>query len=243
VLDSARKRAERDSIKRADKAKADSIKRRNALLARFPEAAARSYIGSAVDVRNYTVRNEDIRVMIMSPQVTLWREAKAKAWKDNNMRPDFGVPYDVVDPIEVWSSWKATVRDRRPVYVIEAAPSRAPWPEYKPEAIFDIRRGDIASIKVRRDGVDVELGSTGQVPALVNVDAHEQQKKPNPGQIVATLPPEAFAPNADGSMPRIEVVVVDRGRGNSVTLAVPERIVRKLWDEFQAYRDAIAAPL
>ena len=242
ATDSARKRFVLDSTKRAEKAKADTAKRRAALLSRFPEAAASALIGRAVDARNYTVLKDDIRVMIMSPPVTLWREARAKSWKDSNMRPDFGVPYDVVDPIEVWSAWKAAVRERRPVYVIEAAPARAPWPEYKPEAIFDIKRGDISSIKVRKDGVDLDLGNVGQVPALVNVDAHEQQKKPNPGQVVATLPADVFAPRADGTVPRIDVVVGDRTRGGSVTLTVPEKMVRKLWEDFQAYRDAIAVP-
>jgi len=128
------------------------------------------------------------------------------------------------------------------VYVVEAAPSRAPWPTYKPEEIFDIKRGDIASLKLRRDGVEIPLAGVGQVPALVNVDAHEKAKKPNPSEIVATLAPDAFAPRADGSMPKVEVVVTERGRNNEVTLNVPERMVRRLWDDFQPYRDALAAP-
>ena len=236
--DSASK-AVADSVK---KFKADSVNRRNALVSRFPEAGARALLGGNLDAGNYTVRNDEVRVTIMSPPVTVWRDGRAKTWKEGNMRPDFGVPYDVIDAIEVWSAWKATVRARRAVYVVEAAPSRAPWPTYKPEEIFDIKRGDIASLKVRRDGVEIPLGNVGQVPALVNVDAHEKAKKPNPSEIVATLPPDAFAPRADGSMPKVELVVTERGRNNDVTLNMSEKMVRRLWDDFQPYRDAIAAP-
>jgi hypothetical protein len=97
---------------------------------------------------------------------------------------------------------------------------------------------------VRRDGVEIPLGGAGQIPALVNVDAHDKAKKPNPGEIVATLPPDAFAPRADGSMPKVDIVVTDRARGNSsVTLTVSDKMVRRLWDDFQSYRDAIAAPV
>ena len=241
--DSGKRRAERDSLKRLEKATADSIKTRAALIGRFPESAARAFIGADVDMRNYSVRNDDVRVMIMSPPVTLWRHARARAWKDANMRPDFGVPYEVVDPIEVWSAWQRTVSGRRAVYVIEAAPARAPWPSYKPEELFEIKRGDVTSIRVRRDGVDIPLGDEGQIPALVNESAHDLAKKPNPGQFVATLSPDAFALRADGTVPKVDIVIVDRSRSNGpVTLNVPERTVRRLWDEFQAYRAAIAQP-
>jgi hypothetical protein len=243
VADSAKKRAERDSLKKVEKDSADSARRREAVVGRFPETAARAYVGTELNVGAYTVRNDDVRVMIMPPPVTAWRDARARAWKDANLRPDFGVPYEVVDAIEVWSGWRNTVQARRPVYVIEAAPARGPWPSYKPQEIFDIKRGDVSSVRVRRDGVDIPLANVGQIPALVNEAAHDLAKKPNPGQVVGTLPPEAFAPRPDGTVPKVEVLIVDRTRGNSpITLTVPERTVRRLWEEFQAYRTAIAQP-
>jgi hypothetical protein len=87
------------------------------------------------------------------------------------------------------------------------------------------------------------VGDAGQIPALVNDGAHELAKMPNPGQFVATLPHDAFAPRPDGTVPKIEVVVVDRTRRNSpIMLTVPEKVVRRLWDDFQPYRSAIAQP-
>ena len=245
ALDSANQKIAKDSIRKADKAKADSTRRRAAIVSQFPGAAARAFVGSALDARNtYSIRKDDVRVTIMSPPVTQWRDERARKWKESNMRPDLGVPYDIVDPIEVWSAWREIVRSRRPVYVIEVAPDKLPWPAFEPTKVFDIRHGDIASVSVLRDGVAVTLGSVGLVPAVVNEDAHlKENKKAPPGEIAATLPIDAFAPKADGNLPRIEIVVSDRSRGNSVRLPVSDKLVRLLWDEFKPYRDALAAPL
>ena len=173
ALDSANQKTAKDSIRKADKAKADSTRRRAAIVSQFPSAAARALVGSALDARNtYSIRKDDVRVTIMSPPVTQWRDERARKWKESNMRPDLGVPYDIVDPIEVWSAWREIVRSRRPVYVIEVAPDKLPWPAFEPTKVFDIRRGDIASVSVLRDGVAVTLGSVGLVPAVVNEDAH-----------------------------------------------------------------------
>ena len=65
-VDSAR-RAKADSIRLAEKSRADSAKRVAQALLRFPGDAARAFVGAAVDVRNYTVRKDDL--LRMSPPV------------------------------------------------------------------------------------------------------------------------------------------------------------------------------
>ncbi|MES2521832.1 MAG: serine/threonine-protein kinase [Gemmatimonadota bacterium] len=240
AADSARARAKTDSLKLV-KARADSVKRVEAALLRFPTDAARAFVGTAVDVRNYTVRKDDIRVTIMSPPMTLWRAERARAWKASNRKPGFDVPYDVVDPVEVWSGWKRTLALPRAVYVVEVAPAKAPWPDYKPEELFDINRGHIATVTVLRDGASLAMNDAAQVPALINDVAHERANKPIPLQIVGTLPPDAFTPRADGKPPKIELLVVDKTRGGRSTIEIPERTVKRLWDEFQSYRTAITA--
>ncbi|HYW31778.1 MAG TPA: protein kinase [Gemmatimonas sp.] len=232
------KRAKSDSVKLA-KARADSVKRADAATLVFPGDAARAFVGTSVDVNSYTVRKDDIRVTIMSPPVTRWRADRARAWKVTNRKPQFDVPYDVVDPVEVWSGWKRALNLPRAVYVIEVAPSKAAWPAYKPEDVLDIARGHIASAMVIRDGTMLAIGDVGQVPAVINEVGYERDKKTVPSQVVGTLPPDAFIPRPDGKPPKVEIVVVDKTRPTRIIIEIPERTVRRLWDEFHAYRTGL----
>lgn len=242
--DSVTLKAQNDSLARIAKFKADSTKRRAQLVAQFPQRAATAMVGADVRVReDYTLRPRDeIRVTIMPPQVVAWRDSRAKKWKEANMRPNLGVPYDIVDPIEVWGSWNSIVRSRRAVYVLEVGPEKAPWPSLEPEKLSDIKRGDIGSVKLLRDGAEVALGNMMPVPALVNEDAHVKAGRRVPAQVQATLPPDTFTPRPDGTMPKFEVVVVDRVRNNTVRLEIPNNVAGRLWDDFKPYRDALDAP-
>ena len=243
--DSIRRKAEKDSAQKLAKFTADSVKRRAQIVAQFPQRATFALVGGEVDTRDYSLRAKDeIRVTIMPPQVTAWRESRARRYKETTMRPDLGIPYDIVDPIEVWQSWKAVTGGRRPVYVIEVGPEKAPWPSLQPDKIFDLKRGDIGGVKVLRDGAEIPLSGLSGIPALVNDDAHRIAGKRVPGEIVASLPANAFEPKPDGNMPKFEVLVVDRMRSNStVKFDIPNNVASRLWDDFKPYRDALEAPM
>ncbi len=240
------KRAQRDSARlaeqRSKKERADSIARVASVRARYPEAAARAMIARGVDGKARIVRNGDVRAVIMPTPVFVWRAEQGDAWR-NGKTSASGEPYPMVDPIEGWGAWKSVVSSRRAMYVLEVTPEKAPWPSYVPDKVLDIRRGDVESVELLRDGVAVALEQSSRIPALANVPAHLAAGKPVPNEIVALVSPAAFMPREDGSLPKIEVVVRDAARGSAITrIALSDGLVRRLYDDFAPWRDAIARP-
>ena len=89
----------------------------------------------------------------------------------------------------------------------------------------------------------IPLESTARIPALVNTTAHQSAGKPTPNAFVATIGPTTFMPRDDGSLPKIEVLVHDASRGGAITrFALSESLVRRLYDDFAPWRDALARP-
>ena len=245
AADSA-KEEQRDAERRATAARAkheaDSVARANSVRLRYPEAAARAMISRGVDAKARMVKNGDFRVVIMSTPIFVWRSEQALAWKDANAAAPGG-PFDLVDPIEAWSSWKSLVASRRAVYVIEVTSEKMPWPSYAPTKIFDLKKGDVESVELTRDGVAVTLGSAAHVPAVVNTQAHTDGGKSVANAFVATIDPAVFLPHEDGSRPKVELLVRDAMRGGAVTrITLAESLVRRLYDDFGPWRDAIARP-
>jgi hypothetical protein len=151
-----------------------------------------------------------------------------------------GTPYPMVDPIEPWSAWTTAVNSRRAVYIIEVTTDRAPWPNYEPEKIFDLKRGDVDGVDVLRDGVPVSLDASSRVPAVVNGPAHLAAGKRLTNTFVAMLAPTTFNPREDGSLPKIEIVVRDALRNGATTkITLNQTIVRRLYDDFAPWRDAL----
>lgn len=244
VADSV-KRVQRDSVRkdsvaRLDKARRDSIRRRAAAIETFPESAIASARTVTPNWRERMKVDNDVRVVLMTPQVSAWRADQARKWKETHVRSDGGPAYDVVDPIEAWSQWKRLVSVRRPVVVIEVKSERAPFDRVDPEKIFDFKRGDIQSIQLLRDGTAMSLLNVERVPAVVNEARHKEQGKAVPFSMVAITPPDAFAPRADGSWPKMEVVTTDgMNRGREVRLQLADAVVRRIYEDFASYRDAL----
>jgi len=240
------KRARGDSARRAARlaktSTADSIARANSVRARYPEAGARALIARGIDAKARMVRNNDLRTVIMSTPVFLWRAENGRAWKEAYPAPA-GTAREIVDPIETWNAWSSLVSSRLAVYVIEVSPDRTPWPSYAPDKIFEIKKGDVESVELLRDGIAVPLSSSARIAALVNAAAHQSAGKPTPSAFVATVAPTTFMPREDGSLPKIEVLVHDATRGGAVTrFTLAESLVRRLYDDFAPWRDAIARP-
>ncbi len=245
VADSA-KRAQKDSLKREvarrTRMAAESTLRVNNVRARYPEAAVLAILERGVDAKARMARNGDVRVIIMPTPIFAWRAAQARAWKDAHQRPAGGT-YDMVDPIEQWSAWSSLVTSRRAVYVLEVTPDKVPWPSYAPEKMFDIKRGDVATVELLRDGAIIALDASSHIPALVNATAHATAGKPVPNAFVAIISPTTFLPRDDGSLPKIELLVHDTTRNGAITrIQLGDSFVRRLYDDFAPWRDAIARP-
>lgn len=237
-----REAARKDSLKRVQKASADSVARVNDVRARYPEAAARAMLSRGVDTKARIAKSGDVRAIIMSTPIFVWRAEQSRAWKDANNKPGGG-SYESVDPIEAWGAFAGLVASRRAVYVLEVAPEKAPWPTLAPDKMFDIKRGDISAVEMLRDGNPVPLESSARIPALVNGSAHTAAGRPVPNEYVATLSPTTFVPREDGSLPKIELLIHDATRGGAVTkIQLSESLVRRLYDDFAPWRDALARP-
>jgi hypothetical protein len=246
VADSIKK-AQRDSAKREaarrEKAVADSVARVNSLRARYPEAAAKAVIARGIDVKGHIIKNGDVRAVIMPTPMFVWRAGQERAWKDANPRPSGGGAYEMVDPIEQWNLWTGLVSSWRAVYVLEVTSDKVPWPAFQPDKIFDLKKGDIASVEVMRDGAAVSLEGPVSVPAVVNGPAHVTAGKPVSNAFVAAIPPTAFILREDGGLPRVELLVKEASRPGTVTrIVLSEAMVRRLYDDFAPWRDALARP-
>ncbi|MCC6433304.1 MAG: serine/threonine protein kinase [Gemmatimonadaceae bacterium] len=247
TADSARKLATRDSLKReaarkAEKARADSVARVASVRAQFPEAAAQALLRRGVDTKARMAKSGDIRVVIMPTPVFIWRAEQARVWKDTHPAPGGG-SYDLVDPIEQWSSWNRLVTTRRAVYVLEVGPEKALWPTFAPDRLSEIKKGDVSAVEMLRDGAPVVLEASSRITALANASAHVAAGKPVPNSIVATLSPTTFVPRDDGTLPTIELLVHDAAKGGAVTrVTLSESLVRRLYDDFAPWRDALARP-
>lgn len=247
--------AVRDSIARARKRTADSTTKAAAatatatptvappaaptpggLPAAFPEEAIRSaFAGSPPDYRARTLRAGNARVLLLSPIALAWRARQASAWKQANPRPDVGIPYDVVDPIEVWSGWKSTLRSRRPVVVIEVTPNDAAFPRYAPAEPLDLAKGDVASAQLLRNGSPVAALLPDRIPALINTDGVTAANRTVGNQFVFAVPADAFG--GDGGVAgRLEIQLTAGGKRSKVR--IDDALVRRIADEFAPWRGA-----
>ncbi|MCC6243697.1 MAG: hypothetical protein IT353_12715, partial [Gemmatimonadaceae bacterium] len=129
------------------------------------------------------------------------------------------------------------------VYVIEVIADRVPWPSYEPEKLFDFKRGDVSEVTLLRDGVPVALESGASVTAVVNASEHNAAGKRVPSAFVATIAPTTFIPREDGAFPKFEVVVRDAMRNGATTkITLNQTLVRRLYDDFAPWRDALVKP-
>ncbi len=242
----AKSNATRDAQRRraalAARRTADSLAELRERQLRFPDAAARAMLARGVDAKSRMAKNDDIRAVIMPTPIFVWRAEQAVAFKDAHPRAS-GERYPLVDPIERWSAWTPLVTSRRALYVLEVISDKVPWPSYEPEKVYDIRRGDVTTVEVLRDGVPIPLDAPSHVPAVVNPADHEAGGKKVPNAFVATLPPTAFNRRDDGSDPKIEVVVHDALRNGAVTrITLNRQLVRRLYDDLAPWRDALVRP-
>ncbi len=242
------RRARRDSVARAGRAaqaagaaqaEQDSAARRADARSRFPEEAIRATLaGGAPDMRLRMARGSDLAIHLLTPPVAAWRAERARAWKASHVRADTEQPFDRVDPIEAWAGWAALVEQRRPVVVLDAGADRRPWPELVPERLLDLRRGDVMSLQLLRDGAAVDLLETARIPSVADTAAHIAANRPVPRSFIAVVPAEAFQRRPDGSVPRLELLVQDAmNRSRIVRITIPDAAVRVVSADLQPWFD------
>jgi hypothetical protein len=230
-----RARQQRDSVRASRQKAADVTPKRNG----YPDSALKAALsGAEPDWKLFSAKNNDIRVLAMSPVQQAWRDQKGTLWKSQHVRSDVGMPYDMVDPIERWHAWTETVRAHRPVIVLEVSPERASFPSFVPAAAVDLKKGNVKSVEVTRDGVPVETADAERIAAVVNTDEQVRVKKALLTEVLVTLKPDVFAPRPDGVPPRIEVSIIDADRRDAVHITLSDFVVRQMWTDLEPVRTA-----
>ena len=93
---------------------------------------------------------------------------------------------------------------------------------------------DVGRVEVRRDGLLEPAHLAGEA-ALTRVTTGGIVRD-GTRHLRLYLPPEAFAPTAEGRAPRIEIHVWDRVNEEPDILPVPERVVRAVWQQMLPWR-------
>jgi eukaryotic-like serine/threonine-protein kinase len=237
--------ARRDSLALRTKAATDSARSnppapstvtvQSGLAAAFPEDGIRAaFAAGAPDYRAHSVRVGNARALLLSPTLLAWRARQASAWKQANPRPDVGIPYDVVDPLEVWSGWKSTLRARRPVVVIEVLPNDAAFPRYAPAEVLDLANGDVSSAQLLRNGTPVAALQADRIPALINTDGVTAASKSVGSAVVFAVPADVFGADGSTTPGRLELQVTAGGKRSKAR--IDDALVRRVVEEFAPWR-------
>jgi S1-C subfamily serine protease len=208
----------------------------------FPAEPIRAVAANAMyDVRPYQLAEGNFRVLMMTPQVMAWRQARAQQaleqWKREKRGK--GVMRDIIDPIQVWRDWDEYVSERRAVVVFNVMPSRAAFPFYEPDKLQDIMDGDVQDMKLFRDGKEIVPVEKLRIPAVVNADEHRAQRRRVALQGVYVYRAEDFAPRPDGSVATYSITLWEQSRpSNPVKIAIDNRkkMIEMIWRDFTAYR-------
>jgi serine/threonine-protein kinase len=168
-------------------------------------------------------------VLAMTPQFFAWRLAQsAPPTAEDN---PFAIPSRTTpppkDPIVEWRSWRAYRDERRAVVILQVSPDRAAWPAVSDKPI-DIRRGDVVSVVVTRDGTPLVPLESQRILAVGNPDIYRRERKPIPNSGVYVFHPADFA--ATGATYQVEVTDANGNRRVAGTLspAMLQAIARDL---------------
>lgn len=182
----------------------------------------------------YRANNDGFAVLVMTPRVVAWRRTSTDTSRASD--DPFAIEKTfksgsggLGDPIRKWSEWDEYWNERRAVVVIEVAPDAAKPPFHGSERPIEFRRGDVASIVLKRDGATVPAIETASVAAVP--DTAQYGSRPFFRSGIAVFAPSAFA---DGN--RFALDVTDRARpGASITIQIPQKTVNAIRNELGPY--------
>ena len=206
----------------------------------FPAEPLRAIAGKAdFDPRVYRANVGPFRVFMMTPQVMAWREAQAaKALAARKQQhAGKGRLADAVDPIQGWRDWSDYLGDRRAAVVFNVVPEPTEFPFYEPDKLMDVREGDLADMRVLRDGVPLVPAERVRMASVLNAEETRAAGKHVAAQGIYSYRAEAFAPRADGSSASYSLVVWDASNPKQpLTLPLPPKMIEQIWRDFTAYR-------
>jgi len=177
------------------------------------------------ELESYRATAGTFDVIAMTPQLFAWRLAQsASPTAEDN---PFAIPSRTTpppkDPIVEWRSWRAYREERRAVVILQASPDRAAWPAVSDKPI-DIRRGDVVSMVVTRDGTPLVPLEHQRILAVGNPDIYRRERKPIPNSAVYVFHPADFA--ATGATYQVEIT--DANGNKRVTGTLPAAMLQAI---------------
>jgi len=190
------------------------------------------------DLMPYRAAGQGYRALAMTPPLLAWRDstiARTKAYWDSPFQLN-KYPYELVDPIQGWSGFRATVNERRAVVVISVVPDGVPELRYKrfPELSESGKdKVDLRSAKLIRDGQQVLALDSARIAAVVNPKDYQDKKRPVREEQLLVFRLDDFAkPGA------YSVEVVGSNERKPVSLALPQPLLDAIRRDAARWRQA-----
>jgi hypothetical protein len=190
------------------------------------------------DLTPYRAGGQGYKVLAMTPPVMAWRDstiARTKAYWNAPFRVET-YPYELFDPIQVWSGFKASVAERRPVIVLSVLPDGVPEVRYKrfPE-LSDPKSDkiDVRTVRLIRDGQQITALDSARFAAVVNPKEYLEKKRPVREDHVLVFRLDDFAKTGAYS-----VEVVGTGGGKPVNVVLPQALLDAVRADAARWRSA-----
>lgn len=178
---------------------------------------------SEADLRDFQASQDGITVLLMTPQVMAWRsdQVKQNLAASQVMAISDSQPRRRIDPIQNWRAWNDYLAERRAVVVLHVTPELAAYGRLSRQGVVDLRRGDIASVRLYRDNALVAPIETARIAAMVNPEAYRAQGQYAYNAGINVYTPRDFAPQSDGRWPEMRLEIVDARPSRTVKLTLP----------------------
>ena len=178
----------------------------------------------SIETAPYRAAGQGFRVFAMTPPVLAWRDsaiARTRAYWESPFQLN-KYPYERVDPIQAWSSFRATVAERRPVVVLSVVPEGVPELRYRrfPD-VSDQRsdRVDVRSARLVRNGETILPLDSARFSAVVNPKDYRDRRRPVRDERLLVFRLDALAQTGAYS---VEIVPSE---GRTVNLVLPQALL------------------
>ena len=177
-----------------------------------------------IETAPYRAAAQGFRVFAMTPPVLAWRDsaiARTKAYWDSPFQLN-KYAYELVDPLQAGSPFRATGAQRRPVVLLSVVPDGVPELRYRrfPD-VSDQRadRNDVRSARLVRDGQAIAALDSARIVAVVNPKDYQDKKRPVRMEQLLVFRLDDLTPAGAYS---VEIVP---GSGRAVSLALPATLL------------------
>jgi hypothetical protein len=192
----------------------------------------------SLDLAPYRTSAQGFRVLAMTPPIIAWRDsaiARTKAYWTAPFRVET-YPFELYDPIQAWSGFRATVSERRPVVVLSVLPDAVPDVRYKrfPD-LSDAKADkiDLRSARLVRDGQPILALDSARFAAVVNPKDYTDKKRPVREERVLVYRLDDFTQNGAYS-----VEVLGTGDKKPVNVALPQTLLDAIRRDASRWRPA-----